>query len=438
MIPMIFKEELHMIERKLVSEDTYSASAENKKRMEELLSLESVQQALAFIKAEQENSIQEQIEIASVESPTFHEEKRADLLAEKYKELGLEDVLIHPEKNVVGCRKGSDGGLLLLEGHIDTVFPFGTFQSVRRENGVLYAPGIYDNARGVTNILTVLRALNHCSIKTRKNLLIAGTAREEADGHSGGIRDLLERYRNVEAAICVDGGHVNSICYLATHCKTIKCVFKGKGGHSTNEFGKMANPLSAAGRAIALINEIRVPEFPRTTFATSKIYSCESSGINAIPPECVLYVDFCSGDNSVFYELQDQIEHCLKEGCRLETERWKADTISLETEVVSEYPGGIQDVHMPLVQAHFLAAKALKEKIFFLDFGYMNSNIPISQGLPAICYGSGMTSLGRNYNVHSTKEFFPEEGAYIGAQGLLLTLLMAAGVEGSVSPCIDE
>ena len=84
-----------------------------------------------------------------------------------------------------------------------------------------------------------------------------------------------------------------------------------------------------------------------------------------------------------------------------------------------------------------IAAKALNEKIFILNFGYMNSNVPISLGIPAICYGSGMTSLGKNYNVHSPNEFFPEAGAYVGAQGLLLTLLMAAGVEGSISASID-
>ena len=49
----------------------------------------------------------------------------------------------------------------LVVGHLDTVWPLGTLRSmpVRRENGLLYGPGVYDMKGGLVQLLFALRAL---------------------------------------------------------------------------------------------------------------------------------------------------------------------------------------------------------------------------------------------------------------------------------------
>ena len=116
----------------------YKVSQKVKDTFEALSSLESVKKGLEAIKKDQDRCINEQIELTLIEAPTFHEEKRAEVMKKKMEELGLEDVHIDRGGNVVGVRKGSGGGKrVLIEGHLDTVFPFGSVKKVEENNGFL-------------------------------------------------------------------------------------------------------------------------------------------------------------------------------------------------------------------------------------------------------------------------------------------------------------
>ena len=42
---------------------------------------------------------------------------------------------------------------VLIEGHLDTVFPFGTVHGVEERDGFLYAPGIGDDTRALAMLL---------------------------------------------------------------------------------------------------------------------------------------------------------------------------------------------------------------------------------------------------------------------------------------------
>ena len=110
----------------------------------------------------------EQVEICEIPSPTFHEEKRAEEIARRMKAYGLTDVSIDAIGNVVGVRKGSGNGpVLVIDAHMDTVFPEGTDVTVRREGDTYYAPGIGDNTSGVRALLQLIRCFNEADIQTQ-------------------------------------------------------------------------------------------------------------------------------------------------------------------------------------------------------------------------------------------------------------------------------
>lgn len=59
--------------------------------------------------------------------PSYHEQKKAERYAGKFKEEGLSDCHIDEYGNCVGIRKGTGGGkTTLVEGHMDTVFALDT------------------------------------------------------------------------------------------------------------------------------------------------------------------------------------------------------------------------------------------------------------------------------------------------------------------------
>jgi len=409
----------------------YIVSKASRERMEKLLAVPEVQMALRFLEEDQENSIREQIELTLLEAPTYHEEMRARRVMEKFKQFGLSNVEMDGQYDVTGLLPGASDDRILVEGHIDTVFGFGTVKEVRREDGVLYAPGIYDNARGVSCILAVLRAIQACNIRPAKSILFAGTTREETPGGLQGMRDMLDRYPDVKASISVDGGFLNGITYNATWSKTVEFTFHGIGGHAGNAFGLCANPLGAACRAVAKLNELQVPDTPKTTYAATTLHTPEGSSAGSIPGSCTLCVNYRSEDRDLFEALEQDIDRCIQEGCREETERWGVDEITVTRRELASIPGGRQDIHSPLVEAHWLAARELGEKTFFRSGGNCNANIAISRDIPAICVGASPGGM----NPHSLKERFPEQNAYRCPQGLLLVLLTAAGIDGVVGSC---
>ena len=411
---------------------TYQVSKGMKGKFSALLAMPQVQESLNYIKANHSCSIDEQIEFALIEAPTFQEKNRADHLRDKLCEIGVENVCIDEHNNVEGMIKGTEAGLVLTEAHIDTVFPFGTTSAVRREGDMLYAPGIYDNARGIACMLQAIRALKRSGIKTRKSLIVGGTSREEAEGGLGGMRDLLDRHGEIEASISVDGGFLECITFNATYNRVLEYTFRGTGGHAFSAFGVVANPVGAACRAVVKIENIMVPGEPKTTYAAAKIVSAEHSGVTAIPDNCRLYVNYRSDSKEEFERLSLKIAECIQTACCEETARWGRDTITAEERVLTDLPGGHQDVHSQIVEADYICSEYAAGEPIFRASGNSNSNIPISKGIPAVTVGS---SNGNN-KAHTIDERFCITNAYQCPQGLFLLLLMILGVDGGITSCL--
>ena len=95
----------------------------------------------------------------SIAAPPFGEGRRAEWLAERFRELKLEQVEIDAEGNVLGCYPGNrlltGGPCVMLSAHIDTVFPIHTPIAPLVEHNRLAAPGACDNGAGVAGILAV-------------------------------------------------------------------------------------------------------------------------------------------------------------------------------------------------------------------------------------------------------------------------------------------
>ncbi len=188
----------------------YLVSQKTKDTLAALLALPEVAAGMDFIEKDQDKCIKEQIELTLIEAPTFDEEQRAQAFKAKFEELGLEDVHIDRGGNVVGVRKGTGSGpRVLVEGHLDTVFPFGTVTKVEERDGFLHAPGIGDDTRALAMILSVVRAMNESKIKNSGDIVFVGTTREEGMGSLGGMKDFLDdNDEDIDASVSIDGGNI--------------------------------------------------------------------------------------------------------------------------------------------------------------------------------------------------------------------------------------
>ena len=384
----------------------------------------SVREALAYAERAEPETIEEQIALCEIPAPPFAEQVRGEAYAERMRAIGLENVRVDAEGNVIGERPGQAGEpTVVLSGHLDTVFPEGTDVSVTREGSVLRGPGIGDDCRGLAVVLAVARAIQAAEVPTEGTILFVGTVGEEGLGNLRGVRHLFENELRdqVDYFISVDGTGLD-LTKDAVGSHRYKVTFKGPGGHSYGAFG-MPNPIHALGRAIAKISEFEVPQTPKTTFNVGVVEG--GTSINSIAYETSMMVDMRSVDPTALNRVDEQFRQAVNEAAAEENARWPGNDAQVEVDIesVGIRPAGQQPQDSPIVSTGLAAAGELGFEPR-VHASSTDSNIPISLGVPAVTIDGG----GRGEGAHSLDESFDTTDSHLGTQWALLYTLGLAGV----------
>ncbi len=408
---------------------SYIVSENVKNKMAALAADEKVKKALEFVKNDRDEILEKQIELTLIPAPTHHEAEKAKRFVEMLEAEGLTDCHIDEYGNAVGIRKGTGGGKnVLLEGHLDTVFPLDTKLEIIREDNYIKCPGIVDDTRGLAAVLSALRGLNAAGIQTKGDIHFVGTVQEEGTGALKGMKYYVENHPELDASISVDGDGWSDITFEATGIQTYEVVFHGIGGHAYGAFGRVANPIHAAGRAIAKISDFQVPEFPRTSFAVTNLEAGSYSAVHSIVPEATIRFNFRSNSQEELEKLRDKIFAAIEEACKEETDRWGKDTITYTVKHICDVNAGVQDPHTAIVEGAVCVSEFLGDEAVLSKGGSTNCNRAIERGLQAVCLGGG-----REYpaNCHMLSEQFLLDGnEYKGCQAPMLLALLCAGAEG--------
>ncbi|MGE5726819.1 MAG: M20/M25/M40 family metallo-hydrolase, partial [Acidobacteriota bacterium] len=215
--------------------------------------LPPVQSAFRWFVAQEPQIAGWQMQLAGIAGPPFGEGERAFWLAERFRELELDDVHIDEVGNVFGVRRGIEPSnrFLAISAHIDTVFPAGTALRPRREGSRLYGPGISDNGAGVAALLATAGALQDSGIRHLGPLVFIGNVGEEGEGDLRGMRHIFSDphwSEAIAATLVLDGAGSDSIVAEALGSRRFEIVVRGPGGHSWSDFGT-PNPIIVLARA---------------------------------------------------------------------------------------------------------------------------------------------------------------------------------------------
>ena len=395
-----------------------------------LRDLPSVQKALAFIEGDGEQTLAQQIEMALIPAPTFHEKEKALAFCEHMKALGLVDVHLDRFGNAIGLRKGSGRGpKVIVEAHMDTVFELATELKLRFEDGKVYLPGVCDDTSGMAAILSMVRALNDAGIETKGDLYCMGTVEEEGMGALGGMNKHMSENK-YDAAISIDGSGFGRIVYQGTGLRTCEVNFYSKGGHAAGSFGKVSNSLYAAARAVVKIADIQVPPDSGTIYCVSNFHAGNDAAINAVATHSQIKINYRSHNQEYLVTLHDQILQAVQEACDEETARLGTDTVTWDLVQYVDIPAVTQEKDIPIVAGAYEVMKGLGLEPSFAVGGATNTTMAIYNSVPGVCIGSGGDSGG----VHSTDEFYDPKDRHISTQGILLLALLLAGVDGETDP----
>lgn len=411
----------------IFAQDEVTIDKSHMKATQKLLKNKKIQGAFDRIEALETLTVARHIELNEIEAPPFKEEKRAKVFADYFTKLELDTVWIDTEGNVLGLMHGSEGKrTVALDAHLDTVFPEGTDVKVRIQNDTLYAPGIGDDTRGLSMLLTIIEALRTEKIQPKDDILFVGSVGEEGLGDLRGVKHLFrEGGPRIDSWIAIDGGDIGRVNNKGLGSYRYRVTFKGPGGHSWGAFG-LANPHHALGEAISNFVEVAdeyTSEGPKTSYNVGVISG--GTSINSIPFESIMQIDVRSIDPKRLDEMEDLLEIAVQKALSHQNQiKRQGPELTVEIDKIGNRPSGELSDQLPLVQRTLAATSAFGAKPF-LTRGSTNSNIPIAKGIPAVTIGRG----GKGGKAHSLDEWWSNQEGHKAIQLALLILLSETGME---------
>lgn len=407
-------------------EAEYSLGQSYTDEVEELAEKASIREAMEFIRNMDEETVQNQIAITEIPAPPFQEQVRAERYAEMMQEYGLDQVKMDQEGNVIGKRPGTEGEqTIVISAHLDTVFPEGTDVKVEVRNDTLFAPGITDDTRGLSVLLTLIHTLETLDIQTTDDIWFVGTVGEEGIGDLKGVKHLFETEGdNIDAFISIDGSDDSRIVNKALGSHRYRVTFEGPGGHSWGAFGT-GNPAHAMGRAITYFEDNAsqfVKTGPRTSYNVGRIGG--GTSVNSIPFANWMEIDMRSESPDALQQIdgimQDAIQKALIEANDIKTE---GPDLTVNIDMIGNRPSGEISADVPFIQRALAVSEHFGHEPS-LTRSSTDANVSISMGIPSMTLGGGGSSGGS----HSLDEWWFNDEGYKGVQRAFMILMAEAGL----------
>lgn len=372
----------------------------------------AVRRALAEL-ADYRPMLETAIAVQQIPAPTFDEAERAAFVLDRLQGLGLSDVACDAIGNVYARRPGQrPSPALLVSAHLDTVFPRETDLRLRYEGERVYGPGLGDNSTGMAGMIHLAQAMQRHDLPNEGDVWFVGNVGEEGLGDLRGIRAAVDRLRNrLGRVIVLEGCDFGTLHHQAIGVRRYRIEAIAPGGHSWGNFGT-PSAIHALVQLAARITELTVPRSPRTTFNIGVIEG--GTSVNTIAEHASMLLDMRSVSASALANLIAQVDRLVASVSA------ESHEVQIKVETVGDRPSGMIARDHELVQAAVSAYHAVGAHVSFQQSS-TDANIPLSQGIPAICVG--LTDGG---NAHRHDEFILPANLGRGLQALLLLTLAAS------------
>ncbi len=395
------------------------------RRITDLATATAVHRAFHWLHLHQPQLRNWQLEMVRIPAPPFGESTRAAWFLDRFHQLGLTNIHLDDAGDVLaelGPESSStETPCVLLSAHLDTVFPPGTLTDPTEEKNSprIHAPGICDNAAGLTGLLAIAAALRYAKITPPIPILFAANVGEEGEGDLRGMRHLFERgpYRTrIAAAIALEGSGSSAVVTRALGSLRFRVTITGPGGHSWTDAGTL-NPILLLSQAITRIAAINLPANPLTTVNVGHISG--GTSINSIPESATALLDIRSTESTQLIATAATIHEIFNEVITLDhASKTATQSPKLHIETIGNRPAAVLPDDSAILQTLRAVDRHLSLRTE-LRLGSTDANLPLSLGIPAIAIGAG----GQGGGIHTLQEWYDPTGRETALRRILLLLL---------------
>ena len=359
------------------------------------------------VQAETEQIIRD---LCQIPAPSHHEEQRAEYCKNWFMKNGFPEVFTDEALNVIVPVNVKDNQpLTVMMAHTDTVFPDTKPMPFREENGFMYAPGITDDTANLAVLMVCARFFKENPPEQSGSWLFVANSCEEGLGNLKGCRKIMEKYGHlVTEFISLDSSCMHRVVTRAVGSHRYKITVKTEGGHSYSNFGNR-NAIHVLASMIDLLYTVKVPVEgnSKTTYNVGVISG--GTSVNTI-----------AQDAEMMYEYRSDNKNCLTkmENFFFQTiETFRASGVEVLVEKLGDRPcsSEIDPDRFGALQERI--RESVKEVLgleIFEGSSSTDCNIPLSMGIPAICFG-----VCRGKGAHTREEFLETASLSDGCRLLL-------------------
>lgn len=344
--------------------------------------------------------------LCAIPAPSHHEEQRAAFVRDWFAKRGM-DAQIDEAKNVripMGLDEHED--VVVIMAHMDIVFPDMMPMPLREEDGRIYCPGVGDNTTNLAAMMMIADLVKRYS--PRCGVLFVADACEEGLGNLKGCRKIMDAYGSrVRAFLALDGGYAH-ICAQAVGSARYRIAAKTCGGHSFSAFGNR-NAIEVLAKIACSIYEQSVSDLPtaKTTYNIGSI--CGGTSVNTIAQDAQMLYEYRSS-NAECLEMMERKMREIVQNCTPEDARVEVELLGLRPCAKQVDPQAQQALNA-LCQT---AIERYTGKQPELRCGSTDCNIPLSRGIPSVCFG-----VYEGNGVHTQEEWIDTASILAGMKAAI-------------------
>lgn len=316
-------------------------------------------------------------ELARIPAPSNHEEQRAIWCKQYLESLDATGVVIDDALNVIFPYHVSENSndLCAILGHTDVVFPDTEPLPFHEENGRYYAPGIGDDTTNAVAVMEMAAMAIALNLQPKTGILFVLNSGEEGLGNLKGTRQLMKDYGSRISRFYAIDGELDSVVTDAVGSKRWRITITTEGGHSFGNFGNR-NAIYYAAKMIDTFYSLKAPDFGKTTYNVGLIEG--GTSVNTIAQNCSLMYEYRSNQREGLAYMDTFFQSVIAS--------FRTMGIGVEVELLGDRPcKGEVD---PSALAKIVTEASLKYgRSRYEECGSTDCNIPLSMGIPAVCFG---------------------------------------------------